>query len=122
MRIVNLANRMNIFRRNRWGADSQALRGQAYDGGNIAPVWLKSKKNLRVISPQGLEARSLLTRWVRFREFEVEQFAGSSWKLLYNSSFWVMSQAKKLGFFLWQSNRPTDVSVGLWYCSKRCRH
>ena len=77
MRIVNLANRMDIFHRKPVGADSQGLRGQAYNGGNIAPVWLKSKKNLRVTSPQGLEAKSLLRRWVRFREFEVQRFAGT---------------------------------------------
>jgi hypothetical protein len=40
------------FAESRWGADSQGRPGQAYNGGNIALVWLKSKKNLRVTNSQ----------------------------------------------------------------------
>ena len=52
MRIANLANRMDIFRRKPVGCGFPRTRGQAYNGGNIAAVGLKSKKNLRVTSPQ----------------------------------------------------------------------
>jgi hypothetical protein len=107
MRIVNLANCMDIFRRKPVGCGFLRTPWSAYNGGNIAPVWLKSKKNLRVTSPHGLEAS--LYAGVRSAS---EDRDGAVCRVVAGSDVAIVlffnSGKQKLAFFLFFNSRVDD--------------
>lgn len=99
MRIVNLATRMDIFRRKALVADSQGLRGQAYDGEKHSPGLLEIQEKSQGDKPSvwktglysGVGSDLENSRWSGLR--------GRCW-LRCNSSFVLLTQAsKRLPFF-----------------------